>query len=136
MTTAGLECRTRPLAKCLPMSQEKEPSSRRALDSEWAKRLRFDLVLMFLVTIFVVVVTRINHPPPPPLSPYDEITQKLETEQRKFDRMRTSRIAASGTPTDAEEKQRDLVLRLVKERDALAEPLGHPVKPPNAPSRE
>jgi hypothetical protein len=30
-----------------------------------------------------------------------------------------------------EQQQRDLVFRLIKERDALAEQLGHPVKPPD-----
>jgi hypothetical protein len=88
---------------------------------------------MFLVTVFVVVITRINNPPMPPISPYDEISQRLETEQHKLARMRDSRIASHSTDPqsrDAEQKQLELVLRLKKERDGLAKQLGHPVKPP------
>jgi hypothetical protein len=62
-----------------------------------------------------------------PLQHYNEVSRKLEDEQHTLNRMRTWRIASpSSNPLTqdadqrSEQRQRDLVLRLVKERDALA----------------
>jgi hypothetical protein len=100
----------------------------RPLDEHW-RPLGFRFVIVFLATVFVFVIGRINNPTPPPLGPYDEISQRLETEQRKLAEMQQQRIAL---PADflrlrdaeherTEQRQRNLVLRLKKERDAAKE---------------
>ncbi len=104
------------------------------------KLKRLGVTVLLLVTAFVAIYNWYEYPNSAALDRYDDVSRMVETEQHALDRMRTWEIAwPSSDPRSqdaekrAEQQQRDLVLRLAKERDALAKQLGHHVKPPDAP---
>ncbi len=98
---------------------------------------RFWLWVTIVLALAVVLMFRwYGERSAAPLQHYNQVSRKLEDEQHTLDRMRTWRIASpSPNPLTqdadqrAEQRQRELVLGLVKERDALAQQLGNPVKP-------
>jgi hypothetical protein len=99
--------------------------------------VRLWMLMIFVLTMGVVSTFRwYDQRSAAPLEHYNEVSRRLESEQHTLDQMQTWRIASpSPDPQSqdakqrAEQQQRDLVLRLIKERDALAEQLGHPAKP-------
>jgi len=94
-------------------------------------------MIMVLAMAVVSTLRWHEHRASATLDGYDEVSRKLADEQHTLDRMRTWRIAwpspgqdPQATQQPAEQQQIDRIRRLVKERDALAEQLGQPVKPP------
>lgn len=101
----------------------------------WADRLWFSVMIVLAFAV-VFMFRWYGERSAAPLQHYNQVSRKLEDEQHTLDRMRTWRIASpSSNPLtqdadqQSEQRQRDLVLRLVKERDALAKQLDNPVKP-------